>query len=221
MAIPFTVLWLLNSAVAFGAQPQPREFIFPERNRLYLDIRVALEPVPLGPMLVRLSSPGASLRISDHRVVLSPRPNGDHDVWVELQFSGSGTLVADLELAGLSTRETDQVLLPRQVQTQQGKVRLERGPDAYRVTPLEMPRQVRLQIKSRLAGELANWCAAIPLIRFTGADCSGLRKALSQVTATLPPPGETYLLPYSELTTEERRALDGYLDEAGASRQSQ
>jgi hypothetical protein len=206
---------------AFGAQPQPREFVFPERNRLYPDIQAALEPVQLGPMLVRLSSPGASLRISDHRIVLNPRPDGDHDVWAELQFSGSGTLVADLELAGLSTRETDQVLLPRQVQTQQGKVRLERGKDAYLVTPLEMPRQVRLQIRSRLAGDLATWCAAIPLISLTGADCSGLRNALSQVTVPLPPPGETYLLPYSQLTPEERRALDAYLDEAGAPRQTQ
>ena len=93
-------------------------------------------------------------------------------------------------------------------------MRLERGPSDYLVTPLEMSRQIQLQIKSRLAGDLANWCASIPLISLTGADCSGLRNALSQVSVPLPAPGETYLLPYTELTPEERRALDGYLDEA-------
>ena len=214
LAVLLPLSLLLAAAVAFGAQPQPREFVFPERNRLYPDLQVTLEPVQWGPMFIRLSSPEASLRISEHRIRLTPRPDGSHDAWAELQFSGTGTLVADLEVAGLSTRQTDQVLLPRQSQILQGTVRLERGPSDYLVTPLEMPRQIQLQIKSRLAGDLANWCASIPLISLTGADCSGLRNALSQVSVPLPAPGETYLLPYTELTPEERRALDGYLDEA-------
>ncbi len=218
LAIPLALSWLLAAAVAFGAQPQSREFVFPERNRLYPDLQVTLEPVQWGPLLVRLAAPEAALRVSEHRLRLTPRPDGSHDVWAELQFSGSGTLVADLEVAGLSTRQTDQVLLPRQSQTQQGVVGLEKGPDAYLVKLLEMPKRVRLQIRSRLAGDLANWCAAIPLISLTGADCSGLRTALSQVSVPLPAPGETYLLPYTELTLEERQALDGYLDEAAAPR---
>jgi len=211
MIATLPLIWLLGGAVAVGAQPQYRDFVFAERNRLYPDLQVTPQPAAWGPVLVHLSVPKASLQLSDHLVRLTPRPDGSHDVWSEFRFSGSGTLVADLAVAGLSTRKTDQVLLPRQAQIVQGRVRLERGPDAYLVTPLELPREVRLQIQSRLAEDLVAWCASMPLISLTGTDCSGLRSALSHVTVPLPPPGETYLLPYTEFTAEERRALDGYL----------
>lgn len=190
-----------------------REFSFPSLNRLYPDRQVAIAPVAWGPFRIALSTPGADLRLSAHRVRLAPLGDGTHAVWAEATFSGAGTLVADLEVAGAATRRSDRVLLPRQTRAARGRVRITRAAREYRVVPLELPTELRVDVRSQLARELVAWCDGLPGLAWLGVDCGGLDRALSSVAVPLPPPGSAYAIPYAELTPAERGELDRYLDE--------
>lgn len=193
-----------------------RELSFPSLNRLYPDQEIAIAPVAWGPVQVQLSTPGADLRLTNHRVRLTPLADGSHAVWAEATFSGAGTLVADLEVAGAKTRQSDQMLLPRQTRSAQGRVRITRGTREYRVVPLELPPELRVSVRSRLAREMAAWCEGLPVLALLGLECDGLERALSSVAVPLPPPGETYTIAFDELTDRERDALDRYLAQTGA-----
>lgn len=209
------LICLLLGWTSTAVSREAREFTFANANRLYPNLEVRVAPVTWGPLRIRLSAPRADLRVSGHRLRLTPLPDGSHRAWGEVTFSAAGTLVADVEAMGLETRQEDHVVLPRQTRSTEGRVRIVREREAYAVTALEVPAEVRVSVRSRLAVELTGWCEGIPGITLLGVDCSGLERALSSVALPLPRPGETHRVPYAELSPEERRALDAYLEQAG------
>jgi hypothetical protein len=165
--------------------------------------------VEWGPLRIRLEARGASVSLLFHRLTLWPLADGTHGARLLARGQGQGTLWAAVEAFGLGTEQADPVTLPEQEQEVAGRLRLAREAEGYRVTLVELPRTVTVQVRSRMGERLAGWCEGLPLL---GTECGGLRRAFSTLSVPLPRPGESYLVPRSELTAEEQRALDAYLD---------
>lgn len=199
----------LGSPAAAGAGP--REFTFPSANRLYPDLAAAAAPVSWGPLTVRLASPKAAVRVTAHRLRLTPLPDGTYRVWGEATFSAAGTAVAEIEAGGMTHRQTDDLLLPRQTREAEGRVRISLAQGAYWVTAIESPPSVELHLRSGLARDLVAWCEGAPLLALVGAECRGLERPLTHATVPLPPPGTTYRIPFAELAPADREELDRYL----------
>ena len=199
------------AAAAAGAAGG-REFAFPRLNRTYHDLVGELQPIRHGPFTVRLSSPRQTIVLRSHRLELRPAAGGVHAGTLELEVMGKGWLVGDVDAAGLATRLQDELQVPPQTLRLDGRVRLERAPDGYRVTPLELPARVEVVIRSGLVADLIGWCDRLAAVPFADFDCVGLERSLERVAVPLPPAGESYLLPDAELRDEDRLALDRYLE---------
>ena len=63
-------------------------------------------------------------------------------------------------------------------------------------------------VKSGLAVRFVTWCDRLALVPFSGLDCEGFERSLTEIPVPLPAAGETYVLPSEELSAEERAALD-------------
>lgn len=209
------LLFVLTASVVLlgaAAASAPGQFRFERYNRSYPDAVPEIAPIEQGPLTIRLSSPRNNLTLRSHLLRLEPGPAGSHTAEMRLEFQGKGWLVADVAVAGLTgTRLQDEVLVPPQVATLEGRVRVAREPGAYVVTTEQLPRQIRVRIQSGLATQMASLCDRIPVLPGAELDCQGMERALSAATIPLPPPGESYLLEDAELTADERRQLDAYL----------
>ncbi len=167
-----------------------------------------LQPITQGPVTVDLSSPSHTLVLKSNRLVLTPE-GGAHRAHLELELLGKGQLIADLEGAGLQTRLQDELFVPPQTLSLDGKVRMRRIEGGYEVTALESPAQVELAIQSKLTNDILGLCDGVAL--FTGLDCAALERALTRAKIPMPAAGGTYLLPDADLTEADRAALDAYL----------
>jgi len=210
---------LLLTAAALGALLGPAggaetEFSFSRLDGTHVFGEVATAPSAWGPLNLRLRAKDAQVRVLSHRVVLSPLEDGTHQARFAARVEGTGAVFAEVTVLGFADEQADHVTLPPQDQNLAGRVRLGREGDVYRVTTVEVPRQVTVRMQSRLGERLAQWCEGIPLLESLGGDCGGLRKALSSATVSLPRAGETYEIRRDELTEPERQALDRYLAQA-------
>lgn len=205
--------WLLGAPQ--GAAAAASEFTFEAAGRACEGLKLEAAPLAWGPLRLRLEARSASLTLSSHRLTLWPLADGSHGARLAARGQGRGILWAGVEVFGLETEQSDPVLLPEQEHVVAGRVRVAREADRYRVTPLELPRSITVQVRSGLGERLAGWCEGLPL-PFLDADCGGLRRALSTLTVPLPTPGETFDVARSALTPAEQRALDAYLDAAAS-----
>jgi len=207
---------LLAPALAEPPAASGADFEFQKLNRTYSEFVEDLAPVVLGPVEVRLRSPRHVLDLAGHHASLEPAGDGTHRIRVAIELSGHGTIDAVLRAAGLEGKLEDELVLPLQTLRMEGRIRLLRGPGGYTITLVEGPEQVEVRIESQLAGRLVPLCRqmALVLVRF---DCLALEDALSRVQVPIPPPGTEFLLPIEEITEDERRRLDAYL-ETSASR---
>jgi hypothetical protein len=189
------------------------EFEFGRLNRTYSQFVDQLQPVVLGPVEVLLRSPQHQLEVSRNHAWLEPAGEGTHQVRVEIEVQGSGTINAVLRAVGLEGKLDDELVLPRQTLRLDGRIRLSRSPQGYQIALVEAPESVEVQIKSQLAGRLVPVCRqmALVLVRF---DCAALEDALSRVQVPIPAPGTEFLLPIEEVSPAEAKALDRYLVEA-------
>lgn len=187
-----------------------RIFVFDRFNKAYEDLAPPLEPIRQGPLTIRLSSPKHVLVLLSH--VLQVRPNGDgtHDALLQAEFEGSGDLTADLDLLGLPGRIQDRFLIPLQKKKIHGRVRMDRVAEGYRITPLELPEQVEVEIRTGMGNRLVDWCRRMAQVPLSPLECGGLDRSLSQLEIPMPK-DETYVVSEADLTEEERRALDEYL----------
>jgi len=210
---------LLLSAMALGLFPgtagsAETELSFARLDGPHAFSEVATAPSAWGPLQLRVRARSAQLRVLSHRVYLSPLEDGTHQARFVSRVEGNGAVSAEVTVLGFATEQADDVTLPPQDQTLNGRVRLGRDGEVYRVTTVELPQHVTVRMQSRLGERLAQWCEGIPLLDALGGDCGGLRRALSSVTVSLPRPGETYEIRRAELTEPERQAVDGYLARA-------
>jgi hypothetical protein len=201
---------LLGPASAASPEVAPARFSFDSLNRAYHLEDSDVAPVRQGPVTIHMTSPRNALILKDHSVTLTPHGDGSYLASVGIDLMGSGDLVADLVTdAGTSSRLEDVVIVPRQQVRLDGRVRFARVPDGWDVTALSLPREVKLDIQSRLAGNLVTLCGQMAV--FLGLDCDGLDRSLSRVGVPLPEAGSVFFLPEEDLSPAEVAALDAYL----------
>ena len=181
-------------------------------NGVHRDVPVDMVPFSGGGITVELTSPTNTLEIHEHLVKLRPAADGTHEVVARIRFSGSAKLLAVLTLAGLPGSLEDDVILPEQEKEIVARVELARSEEGILVTTVENPSEVEIAIQSQLAGRIVTLCEGFALIPGTGLACDGLEGAFSTVRLPIPPPGETYLIEYEALNTDERRQMDAYID---------
>ena len=179
---------------------------------VHRDVPVDMAPFSGGGISVELTSPTNELEIHEHMVKLRPAADGTHEVVARVRFSGSAKLVAVLTLAGLPGSLEDDIILPEQVKEIVARVELAQSEEGILVTPVENPSEVEIAIESQLAGRIVTLCEGFSLVPGTGLACNGLEDAFSTVRLPIPPPGDTYLIEYAALNTDERRQMDAYVE---------
>ena len=210
LALSIALVSFSQPAAGAPAGASAREMRFSKLSRTYTDLVSELAPIQQGPLTVRLSSPSHVLVVKDTRLRLTPAAAGAHSAHLEIDLSGKGWLVGDVEAAGVATRLQDELYVMPQTVALDAKVRLRRVPSGYEVEPLELPKQIDVVIQSKLTNDLLGWCEGISI--FSGFDCGGLERSLNRVAIPMPATaGEKYHLPDAELTTEERAQLDSFL----------
>lgn len=191
-----------------GAGPT-RSFVFERLNREYANEVTEAEPMEQGGLRVHLTSPDNRVRLIRHELRLTPLPDGTHEAVLEVEIEGGGQVNAEVSVGGAASQLSDEVTVPRQSKTFEGRVAIERRATGYVFTALELPESVTVTFESQLAGRFLQTCklmgALLPL------DCNALEALLSRVVLPLPDPGGAYLLALEELTEQDRKALDGYL----------
>lgn len=184
-------------------------FTFDKLNREYANEVTEAQPMEQGGIRLVLTSPQNRVRLTRHELRLSPLADGTHRAVLDVEFEGGGQVEAEISIAGAASRVADEVTVPLQSKTFEGRVIIRRTEAGYVFTALELPENVTVAIESQLAGRFLQTCrlmrAVLPL------DCNALDTLLSQVVLPLPEPGQSFLLPTTELTDQNRRALDGYL----------
>ena len=199
-----------DRAAASLAEAASTAFTFDRLNRSFEGVVDQLAPVHVGPAEVVLSSPEHAFTLRRHVARLTPTPAGEHDVELEIAFSGWGLIEADVTMGTIATRLSDRVVVPAQSLAITAKARVERTEGGYLVTPTAVPPSVSVRIESQLARRLFSLCRPMGLV-LVNLDCLALEAALSSIAIPLPAPGSAYLLPDEELTELEREGLDLYL----------
>lgn len=208
---------LAASAVPVPTITGPEVFEFRSLNKRYDRLAPEMVPIQYGESLtIQLSSPQHQLDLVRNRIVLKPRGEGLFDAGLELEFSGNGRLIADLDLSGTVSRLEDKLTVPSQRQAIYARVRIFRSPSGYLVTPLELPSTFPVRIESQLGERLVATCRGVGFL--LGLDCASLDQAVSEVRIPMPSAGETYLVESARLSAEERARLDAYLEANGVRR---
>lgn len=210
-AVPAAAAVLLLVAVAAARPDVPGQLQFGRLNRTYSDVISEIEPIRQGPVTVRLSSPRHQLMVRHHLLRLEPGPAESHSAELRVDFSGKGWLVADVDVAGIGGRLEDNVTVPAQSRTVEGRARIRKVAEGYLITPEQLPESIRVQIQSGVGSRIVGFCDRAAALLFSDTDCGALDRALSTAVVPLPAPGESYLLENAELTAAERQRIDAYL----------
>lgn len=201
----------LLATLLVAAAPAPRELRFESFNRVYTDLVGELAPFALDPVTVKLSSPKQILLVRDHVARLVPLGGGRVEGSLEIELLGKGSLVADLDLAGRASRLADDLILPPQRVRLDGVARLERAPGGYRIVAERMPRQVHVEVRSRLIDQVVGLCEGASLLTLGSVDCGPVRGALERPAVPLGNGSGEFFLADSELDAADRADLDALI----------
>jgi hypothetical protein len=191
-------------------QRPAKVFVFERLNKSYVDVSPEIVPIREGPLTIRLSSPHHVLTLRHHTLKMIPLSDGMHNARLQVEFLGSGDLIADLDLVGLNSKLEDNVTIPLQTKTINGRARLSRSQGGYSIIPVVLPATVELEIQSGIAKRLVGWCDQVSWLPSSILDCNKLDRSLSKVSVPVPQ-DRSYFLSDSDLTEEERAEIDRYL----------
>ncbi len=177
-------------------------------NGVYEDLDSNLQPIRQGSITIRVSSPEHRLTVHANRLALAPNGDGTFDAAIEIDFEGSGHLIADVEGIG---RFQDLVEAPRQTARTAGTVRLARDAGNYLFIVEAAEPSVRLEIESGIARQVVGACRTLALLPFLRLPCGGLEESLRAVDVPMPGPGEQIKLPADLLSEEEKAFLDRHV----------
>ena len=181
-------------------------------NRTYTDVAGELAPLVYDPLVIRLQSPAQTVIVRRNTVALTPVGGGRYRAALEVELSGKGSLIADLELGGgTPQRMTDEVVLPPQTIALDAVVSVRRGEGGYRVMAHELPKAVRVDIRSRLVGEILEACSGLALLTLGALDCAPVTDALERPSLPLPGPGAELWLADADLTDADRAQIDALI----------
>lgn len=209
--IAAAALFVLLSLPAAGNE-KGEEFHFDLINGVYNNPNPEIAPVRKGLVTIQLRSPSNEVELISHQLKLQPLEDGVHGAFLVLEVSGEGQLEADLIISGVSTDLKDDVQLPPQTLYLDGQIRLQRVEQGYQVTVVELPAEIKLQIRSRLASSLVETCKRFSMLIPLGFGCAELERSLAEAAVPLPAKGETFLLSDDLLTPQDRQQMDAYLN---------
>lgn len=201
----------LLATLLVAAAPAPRELRFEAFNRVYTDLVGELAPFALDPVTVKLSSPKQILLVRDHVARMVPLGGGRVEGTLEIELLGKGSLVADLDLAGRVSRLADDLILPPQRVRLDGVARLERAPGGYRILVERMPRQVHVEVRSRLIDQVVGLCEGASLLTLGSVDCGPVRGSLERPAVPLGNGSGEFFLADSELDAADLAELDALI----------
>ena len=211
------VLVLVANAVGVGAdstspaEPYTHVLISDRVDGVHTDLAAELAPIEVGPVTVILTSPSHTLEVLEHELVLGPVESGDDAARVKARFQGEAHLVADLEIGGVGSQLEDEIELPLQETEVAGLIDIVAEEDGYRVTVVEAPEQVSIQVESTLAGQLGMLCRGFAVLAMGNVDCEAVDQAMSQLKVPLPEAGEEYFIARQALTERELEQIEAYL----------
>jgi len=197
--------------LAVPAAAAPREFTFEDLNGVYPDRSFHAPPVTWGLFQVQLQSPRFTALLYRNRLQATPLGDGRHRVGAEVEASGHGRLIADIEVAGLATRREGDAVAPRQTLSLEGVAAVERHPDGYAITVVEAPPGLVVQLRSGLSDSLVAWCAGSTALAWAWVECVGLERLLTRVAVPLPKSGERFWVARQDLGEVYAVELDRYL----------
>lgn len=186
-------------------------FAFERLNQTYQDITPEIGEINQGPLRIRLSSQKQVVVLKDHRLSVHPVEGHLYQAHLVVEFEGSGDLMADIDLAGLTGQLSDQFFIPFQKKEIQGTVKVERGEKGYHITPVKFPKQVVVEIRSKLVNRLIEWCGQFSLLPASLLDCGALDRSLTRLKIPIPQ-DQSYFLADESLTPEERSTLQKYFN---------
>ena len=88
-------------------------------------------------------------------------------------------------------------------------LRLDSDPEGYRVTLVDPPASVPVEIESDLGRRLSSLCEGLAF--FLGLDCGDLDRSFRTVEVPMPASGEAFVVPAERLTAAERSFFDARL----------
>jgi hypothetical protein len=185
-------------------------FRFQTFNHEYSGVVPEIAPITNGPVTVHLAVPKSDVFLRDNLLRLEPGTGGSHSAELRVELEGSGWLVADVDVGGVTSRLQDRVTVPRQAIEMEGRVRIARDAAGYVVTPEQLPKSVNVRIKTGLAQSALDMCDSASLLA-PQLDCAALQKSLSTAVVPLPRAGQSFRLEASDLSPETRREIDAYL----------
>ncbi len=210
------LLALATVVSAAAPEPETTTIVVEEINGTYTDLGGELREVRNGPVVVRPTSENNTFELFANRLELTPLEDGEHqaDLWVH--FEGEADVEAEILVAGISGGTlTDVVVVPNQERTIRTRVKLERQEEKYLITMVESE-ELTIQIESQLAGQLVTICENFTRFTF-GSSCDGLDTALNNPRVPMPEPGKELELDARQLSPEQKRQLDDYLERSGSS----
>lgn len=182
-------------------------------NGIHTDLGSDLAPIEVGPVTVVLTSPTHSLEVLEHELSLGPGKDGAEAARLKVRYQGQAYLVAALEIAGMTGDIDDNIEVPLQETEIEGLVEIDREGDGYRITALEAPSHVEIQVESGLAGQLGLLCRGFAVLAMGNVDCEAVDQAMSVIRVPLPEPGEEFFIASEDLTEQEREQIESYLRE--------
>ena len=184
-------------------------------NGVHQDLDVDIAPIELGPVVIRLSTPSYRLEVLEHELQLGAVGDGVDAGRVKARFSGKAHLVAELGVGDVTSEIDDNIELPLQEIDLEGRVELVREGDGYRVTTLETPSHLEIQVESDLAGRLELLCRGFAIMAMGSIDCESLDQSLTRIKLPLPELGREFIISSSDLTPHERQQIEDYLEQRG------
>lgn len=194
-----------------GSPAFAEDFSFAPLNRTYRDLVSDFAPLRQGPITLTLSSPNQTLTVQRHVARLLRQADGTFEGRLEIDLEGKGWLIGDVDWSGTGTRFQDELRLLSQTVALTGRASIQRSPGGFTLKTLALPSTVKLKIASNLATEIVTWCDRAAILPWSGLDCRGLERSLTEVSVPLPPPGETYFLSDADLGPEGRARFEAFL----------
>ena len=184
-------------------------------NGVHEDLDIDISPIEFGPVIIRLSTPSYRLEVLEHELQLGAVGNGVEAGRVKARFSGKAHLVAELGVGDVTSEIEDDIELPLQEIDLAGRVELVREGDGYRVTTLETPSHVEVEVESDLAERLELLCRGFAVMAMGSIDCESLDQSLTRINLPLPEPGRQFFVSASDLTPHERQQIEDYFEQRG------
>lgn len=210
----------LLGALTLGLAPskqRPRVLVFDRFNRLYEGLTPQIQVLDEGGLAVQAEVLDGAVEVVRHRVEVYPLADGTHHVHGMAEFFGRANVLAHLSLGGVGSSIRDNVFLPLQTRTIDARVRIGKTSHGYAVTLIELPSSMRIQVRSHLATEAADWCRKLLFLPGAGADCAALSGFFNATPMALPASGDTIYIDRADLNSSEERAVDAYLSDAAGS----